>query len=184
MSELKLERLSFLITLFIISVIVTIYIGNVEIKLNQSNDQIKNLTIEINSLKIENENSKSIIIEKQKEIDRLKPITISRGGSRNLRIMNVSAYTASADECGNSLGICADGTKVQQWCTVAMGKNIPFGTRIYIPYFKDYPNNGIFVKHDTGGAIGVNNVDVYMVTKTEASSFGRRNLEVYILGKE
>lgn len=101
-------------------------------------------------------------------------------------IFEVTAYTLREEECGKSpddpyYGITASGKKVKAWHTVAAPKDIPFGTKIYIPYFKDKPNKGIFVVEDRGGAIKGNRLDVYMESLSEALEFGRRKLEVYIL---
>lgn len=108
---------------------------------------------------------------------------ISRGlvETKRAEIMNVSAYTNN-DKGMNGKGITTLGTKTKQWETVAAPASIPLGTKLYIPYFKDYPNGGYFIVEDRGGGIYGNRLDVYMVTKSESYSFGRRNLQVYILG--
>lgn len=149
-----------------------------QIEVNTSKTKVTELQTQVTTLQDE-------VNKKDVEIKRLNAPTISRGTTTRIttgyRIMNCSAYTASADECGNDLGITASGAKVQEWHTIACGKNIPFGTQIYIPYFKDYPNKGIFVCQDRGGVIGNNNIDIYMLTKSQCKIFGRRDLEVYIL---
>jgi 3D (Asp-Asp-Asp) domain-containing protein len=139
---------------------------------------------------------KEVEVNISKEITEVKPEPIkmelapiiSRGSySKDKRlVMNVTAYTLSYESCGKypddpAYGITASGKYVKEWRTIATGKNIPFGTRIYIPYFKDKPNKGIFVAEDRGGAIGSYNIDVYMANNKNAFEFGRRNLEVYIL---
>lgn len=69
--------------------------------------------------------------------------------------------------------------------TVAAGKNIPFGTKIYIPYFEERGlegyEDGVFTVQDRGEAIGPNNIDVYFDKVYDAREFGRQALEVYIL---
>lgn len=107
----------------------------------------------------------------------------SKQGEPVVKTMNCSAYTAY--ECGKSAGSSgfgktASGAHVTQWYTVAAGKDIPFGTKIYIPYFKDKPNGGWFVVQDRGGAITSNRLDIYMSTSEQCRNFGRRNLECYI----
>lgn len=122
-------------------------------------------------------------VEKIKtEIKRIKKT--SRGETGERRIMTVTAY--SKDSCGKSpshqqYGITASGKMVRDWYTIAAGPEIPMGTKIYIPYFKDKPNKGIFVKQDTGPKIKVNCIDVYMESTAECFKFGRRKLEVYVL---
>lgn len=98
----------------------------------------------------------------------------------------LSAYSLGADECGKlpsdpGYGVTSSGKKVQEWHTVAMDSRFPFGTVLYIPYFKDQPNHGIFVNEDRGGAIHKGRIDVYMRTKNQCFSFGVKNLDVYVL---
>lgn len=123
--------------------------------------------------------------EMQEQLEKREEI-ISRGNVGRKMIFEVTAYTLREEECGKSpddpyYGITASGKKVKAWHTVAAPKEIPFGTKIYIPYFKDKPNKGIFVIEDRGGAIKGNRLDVYMESLSEALEFGRRKLEVYIL---
>ena len=104
----------------------------------------------------------------------------------NSFIASVTMYTLDPAECGKypgdpGYGITASGAYVQDWYTVAAGPGIPFGTRVYIPYFADYPNGGVFVVQDRGGAIGDYNIDVYVNDKATALNFGRQSLEVQIL---
>lgn len=84
--------------------------------------------------------------------------------------VNASAYTASADECGNDKGITASGIKVQENRTLACPPAYPFGTKIRIE------GMGTYTCEDRGGAIQGNHFDIYMQTKTQAFQFGRRNL--------
>jgi len=100
------------------------------------------------------------------------------------KVMRVTAYTEY--ECDKSpdhpyFGITASGNRVSKWFTVAAGKELPFGTRIYIPYFKDMENNDIFVVEDRGGAIKENCLDIYTPDETFAKEFGCQWLDVYIL---
>lgn len=101
-------------------------------------------------------------------------------------VASVTMYTLDPAECGKypgdpGYGITASGAYVQEWYTVAAGPSIPFGTRVYIPYFADYPNGGIFVVQDRGGAIGDGNIDIYVYDKATALNFGRQALEVQVL---
>jgi 3D (Asp-Asp-Asp) domain-containing protein len=90
-------------------------------------------------------------------------------------VINASAYTASADECGNSKGITASGLKVMEKRTLACPPQYPLGTKIKINGF------GTFVCEDRGGAIKGNHFDIYMQTKTQAFAFGRKNLEAEVV---
>ena len=84
--------------------------------------------------------------------------------------INASAYTAAADECGKSDGITASGLKVKEKETIACPAQFPFGTKLKIS------GMGTFVCQDRGGAIKGNHIDIYMQTKTQAFSFGRKIL--------
>lgn len=90
-------------------------------------------------------------------------------------IINASAYTASADECGNSNGITASGIKVKENRTIACFPELPFGAKIAIE------GMGTYTCEDRGGAIKGNKIDIYMLTKKEAFEFGRRNLMAQVV---
>lgn len=84
--------------------------------------------------------------------------------------INASAYTASADECGNDKGITASGIKVKENRTIACPPSFPFGAKLEIE------GKGTYVCEDRGGAIKGNHIDIYMQTKKEAFAFGRQHL--------
>jgi 3D (Asp-Asp-Asp) domain-containing protein len=90
-------------------------------------------------------------------------------------IINASAYTAAADECGKNDGITASGLLVKESHTIACPPQFPLGTKINIEGYGD------FVCEDRGGAIKGNHVDIYMETKAQAFAFGRRNLTAEVL---
>jgi 3D (Asp-Asp-Asp) domain-containing protein len=90
--------------------------------------------------------------------------------SKNGFVINASAYTAAADECGKSDGITASGLRVRENKTLACPKQYPFGTKIQID------GMGNYVCEDRGGAIKGNHFDIYMQSKKQAFAFGRRNL--------
>ena len=89
--------------------------------------------------------------------------------------INASAYTASADECGNDKGITASGIKVKENRTIACPPSLPFGVKLEIE------GMGIFTCEDRGGAIKGNHIDIYVPTKEEAFQFGRQNLTAKIV---
>jgi 3D (Asp-Asp-Asp) domain-containing protein len=90
-------------------------------------------------------------------------------------IINASAYTAAADECGKSDGITASGLKVRESETIACPYQFPFGTKINID------GMGTYICEDRGGAIKGNHIDIYMKTKKQAFTFGRRYLLAQIV---
>lgn len=89
--------------------------------------------------------------------------------------INASAYTASADECGNSKGVTASGFTVKENRTIACPQSFPFGAKIAIE------GMGIYVCEDRGGAIKGDRVDIYMPTKKEAFNFGRQHLMAQVV---
>jgi len=94
---------------------------------------------------------------------------------KNSFTANISAYTASTDECGKNDGITASGKTVKPNHTIACPKEYKFGTKIQVEGY------GIFICEDRGGAIKGNKFDIYMTTKKEAFDFGRKKLKVKIL---
>ncbi len=102
----------------------------------------------------------------------------------------LTAYTAGKESTDKDpshplYGITASGEKAKPWETIAADPEIPFGTVVYIPYFKNKPNHGIFVVKDRGGAIRGKHFDIYMTQLREALLFGvHKHEEVYFIGKE
>lgn len=160
-----------------------------EIKINS---KIQKLGAWENSLMPENEkgiflaynpnNFKKIVPAKSAEELKREKALARFEGQRKLAqlptgkfVINASAYTAAADECGKSDGITASGLMVKENETIACPKNFPFGTKLSID------GTGTYVCQDRGGAIKGNHVDIYMKTKSQAFSFGRRNLLAQIV---
>ena len=64
------------------------------------------------------------------------------------------------------------------WGTIAVDPRvIPYGTKVYIPQF-----GRTFIANNTGGAIKGNKIDIFMNTKKECYNWGRRTIEIQILG--
>lgn len=116
------------------------------------------------------EDAKEDIEEKKEEIIQKKKTINTENLPKGKFVINASAYTAAADECGKSDGITASGVKVRENETIACPKNFAFGTKINIEGY------GTYICQDRGGAIKGNKIDIYMETKAEAFAFGRRNL--------
>jgi len=110
--------------------------------------------------------------------DQERQSVLARYGSQRSRAdlagkkfpISASAYTAAADECGKGDGVTASGLKVRAGETVACPPQFSFGTKINIE------GMGTYTCEDRGGAISGNHFDIYMPTKNQAFSFGRRNL--------
>lgn len=81
---------------------------------------------------------------------------------------NASAYSGHSTT--------ATGQK-PKWGTIAVDpKVIPYGTKVYIPYF-----DKVFVANDCGGAIKGTKIDIFMNSSKECYKFGRRNIEIIVL---
>lgn len=142
------------------------------------------LTLQNNELQERIQNIQNYI--KQNSIVISEAEQISRGtGKIEPVIMRVTAYDLSFASCKKKpdhpeYGITASGEKVQAWHTIAAGPELPFGTKVFIPFFRDKPNKGIFTVEDRGSAIKENCIDVYMESNEDCKNFGLRYLEVYI----
>jgi 3D (Asp-Asp-Asp) domain-containing protein len=91
-------------------------------------------------------------------------------------ITEVTAYTASIEECGKDDGITASGIKAIEGITIA-ADDLPFGTKVEI-------DGQIFVVHDRFGGNYRNRIDIYMVDVSRAWEFGRHRKIVKILEDE
>ena len=120
---------------------------------------------------VEIETKETKILKRWKE----KQLSLWKTLPKGQFVMNASAYTAAADECGKSDGITASGLKVEEKRTLACPPAYPFGARVKIE------GMGEFRCEDRGGAIKGNKFDIYMETKKEAFSFGRRNLVAEVI---
>jgi 3D (Asp-Asp-Asp) domain-containing protein len=101
-------------------------------------------------------------------------------------IMYASCYLLS--ECGRdkedkNYGRTTLGTIATAWRTVGASKDLPLGTKLYIPYFKNESNKGFFVVEDRGGAFRhkTKHLDIFMESKVAMDEFGMHYLPVYII---
>lgn len=149
-----------------------------------------------NNVEIERvELSSKVVRKPQDKIVQLIPKFISRSGAhgRGLNLaklaanrnnfsltVNASAYCACLICCGKTNGITASGKKAQSYYTIAAPRTYPFGTIIYLEYFKDTPSQGWYIVQDRGGAITDNRIDIFYDTHQEALNFGRRNLKAVV----
>ena len=72
---------------------------------------------------------------------------------------------------------------------IAAPKNIPLGSKMYIPELKNYKADGMFDVEDRGGAIkvkadGTYVIDVWVPTHEEALEFGRKKTTIYLIEKQ
>lgn len=93
-----------------------------------------------------------------------------------------SAYCACSACCGKSTGITASGMKARYGTVAVDPRVIPLGTRLYIEAADGSFVYGECIAADTGGAIKGNKVDLFFPSHSEALNFGRRTVNVYIIG--
>lgn len=79
--------------------------------------------------------------------------------------------------------ITKTGTSPVEGRTIAVDPEvIPLGSRVYVSC-ESWPEvNGWYIAEDTGGAIKGNIIDVYMQDYDTCLQFGRRQVEVRVLG--
>lgn len=112
---------------------------------------------------------------------------IKVGGSSNSQSSNQSSSSSSEGQVVRTMSVVASAytgystTSTGQkpvWGTIAVDpKIIPYGTKVYIPQF-----GRTFIANNTGGAIKGNKIDIFMNTKKECYNWGRRTIEIQILG--
>ena len=91
--------------------------------------------------------------------------------STNRKHMSVVATAYTGD------GITSTGTK-PKWGTISVDPSvIPYGTKVYIPQFGQ-----TFIAEDCGGAIKGNKIDIYMNDETAVKNWGRKTIDIYIVG--
>lgn len=87
--------------------------------------------------------------------------------------VEVTAYTASIEECGKTDGITASGHIAQEGITIA-SDDLPFGTKVLI-------EDTVYVVQDRFGGNYRNRIDIYMDDVSRANTFGRREMLVTII---
>jgi 3D (Asp-Asp-Asp) domain-containing protein len=99
--------------------------------------------------------------------------------SRGERVL---VFEATAYCYGN---ITKTGTSPVEGRTIAVDPEvIPLGSRVYVSC-ESWPEvNGWYIAEDTGGVIKGNIIDVYMQDYDTCLQFGRRQVEVRVLGRE
>lgn len=127
---------------------------------------------------------KSVITsESVKCISTLKPsspIELDKNGAPVKYKSKITARATAYTYTGNN---CSTGVAPQPGYIAVNPKVIPYGTKMYIKTADGSVIYGYAVAADTGGFIKKypNGVDLFMSTKSACTSFGVRNVEIYIL---
>lgn len=103
-------------------------------------------------------------------------VQTSRGAVRFSRAMEMEA-TAYLPTDGSAEGLTATGIPAGPGIVAVDPDVIPLGSRVYV---KGY---GMALAADTGGAIVGERIDLCMESVSEALSFGRRLVKVYVLAE-
>lgn len=78
-------------------------------------------------------------------------------------------------------GTCASGLTVRRGIIAADPRLLPLGTRVYL---NAGPYSGTYLVADTGGVIKGRRIDIWMGSRREALSFGRRTVSITVIGYE
>jgi len=106
-------------------------------------------------------------LETEREASRMIDEEVSRGADR-IMTMEATAYTWTGQRT-------ASGTWPSRGTIAVDPEVIPLGTRLRIEGY------GEGIAEDTGGAIRGEIIDLYMLDRNEALSWGRRQVEVRII---
>ncbi|MFC1640468.1 hypothetical protein ACFL2D_00290 [Patescibacteria group bacterium] len=106
-------------------------------------------------------------------VQRQAPVEATSG---DIRYVNASAYSSTADQCSGDPFITASGTRVH-WGTVA-ANFLPFGAKVRFP---DYFGDQVFTIEDRTSTRYSDRADIWFPSRGEALQFGVRTLRIEIL---
>lgn len=133
------------------------------------------------------------IVKKGTKVEEIQ-LASSRGEStRAIQISTNSRenteyyYNTSSSQNGNKMRVVATAYtghsitstgSTPRWGTIAVDPSvIPYGTKVYIPQL-----GKTFIAEDCGGAINGNKIDIYMNDEGSVYNWGRKTIEIYIVG--
>ena len=159
-------------------------VAELESEISMLTEENKNISKELNEkkdklIKVTNENKH--LQQKLKPAPtrssnvRVNKSTSTDSNKRLLGTFKSTAYDDSVQSQGKWVGQTATGLKPQRGVIAVDPKVIPLGTKLYIEGY------GNAVAGDTGGAIKGNRVDLFMSSRKECMSWGRRDVKVWIL---
>lgn len=103
------------------------------------------------------------------------PTNTGGGGGRTFTV-TATAYTA---QCSGCTGVTATGINLNQnrnMKVIAVDPNvIPLGSKVHVEGY------GTAIAGDTGGAIRGNRIDVHVPTKSDATRWGRKQVQITVL---
>lgn len=104
-------------------------------------------------------------------LKRFQSDVVSRGFTRSI-VVEATGYTRYDEGCGD---YTATGEYLRRGIIAVDPSVIPMGTRVFIPGY------GVAVAADTGGAIRGNKIDLAFDSRSEAFSWGRRTVTMFVL---
>lgn len=139
-------------------------------RLQNANDIVEHLV-----LRLPEEKPKETPKEQPKKVEAKKETIEDYEVVKTLTV-EASAFTANCKGCSGKTAYGIDLRKNPDIKLIAVDpKMIPLGTKVWV---KGY---GIAIAGDTGGSIKGGKIDVFMKTKKEAYSWGRKKVEIKIL---
>lgn len=142
---------------------------------------------------VENTNPENVVDaqneEEQKQDENIEPQGAPTEYVKTIDV-KATAYCLCTKCCGKSpshpeYGVTASGLKIIPGTGMKVvasdPKVIPLGTKVYVEGLNGVEDYGYAIVADTGSAIKNLKIDLYMETHEMASSWGIRNVRVYIL---
>jgi uncharacterized protein YabE (DUF348 family) len=129
----------------------------------------ENVTVEPTTEIVKKGTAEIRVASSRSSVSRGSTLQATSTSGVNMRV-TATAYTGG--------GTTATGVPARYGVIAVDPRVIPYGTRVYIPQF-----GGTFVAADTGGAIKGNKIDVYLNSYSECMNFGRRTLDIVVLGR-
>ncbi len=125
-----------------------------------------------------------ITSDQVKSISTLKPaspIELDANGNPINFTKHITVQATAYTYTGNN---CSTGVAPQPGYIAVNPNVIPYGTKMYIKSSDGTYIYGYAVAADTGGFINSrpNNVDLFFTSQAACNAFGRRNVEIYIIG--
>lgn len=138
---------------------------------------IDNMNLKAMAQEDNNKNNDSNNTEEDEMIKNATPIEAELTAYCNCKICSEAWGSQTAMQTHTRVGI------------IAVPKDIPLGSKIYIPDLKGYKEDGIFEAEDRGDAVIVKNdgthiIDIWLKTHEEVKEFGRKKALVYLINNK
>ncbi|MFT8348799.1 3D domain-containing protein [Clostridium saccharoperbutylacetonicum] len=157
----------------------------------QGDSNIENLDIKENR-EVVGENIKTLnnaVNEILEEVKNKKSTSIKLQENNNIKGTPIKAELTAYSDDPRSQEQWGSQTAMQTRTrigVIAAPKNVPLGSKMYIPELNNYKQDGMFNVEDRGGAIKVKKdgtyvIDVWVPSHEEAMKFGRKYTTIYLM---